>query len=108
MAELQRLESRTGDPKQGGFVMRFPSGRVEVIEWNFGAPMRADQLLQASKDLAAKVIERLSSSAAHDDMERTNWASVVAAIQRIVTDWNDTLKASIYAAGPQHHAPTLQ
>ena len=99
MADLQRLESTTNNPRQGGFVIRFPSGRAELVEWNFGAPMRDAAILQAAKDLAAQLIERLSASAAHDDVERTNWASVVAAIQRIVTDWNEELKRSVYAAG---------
>jgi len=99
MADLQRLESTTNNPRQGGFVIRFPSGRAEVVEWDTGAPMRADAVLQVSKNMAAQLVERLSASASHDDMERTNWASVVAAIQRIVTDWNEELKRSVYAAG---------
>ena len=104
MANLQRLEATSNDPKVGGFVMTFPSGRAEVIEWNHGAPFASDAaILEASKQLAAQLVERLSRTASHDDLERTNWASVVAAIQRIVTDWNAALKRSIYDAGPTLH-----
>jgi hypothetical protein len=103
MADLQRLESKQpGNARIGGFIIRFPSGRAEVIEWDHGAPFASDAALTAAaKQLATQLVERLSRTASHDDMERTNWASVVAAIQRLLSDWNAALKLQLYAAGPQ-------
>ena len=36
-----------------------------------------------------------------DDVNRTNWASVTAAVQRIISDWNDKTRARLYAEAPQ-------
>lgn len=100
MADLQRLESSTGNPRQGGFVIRFESGRAEVIEWDRGAPFSDAAITPAAKQLTARVLDKLlTTRAGTDDAERTNWASVTAAVQRILVDWNEGLKRHVYATG---------
>jgi hypothetical protein len=108
MADLQALESANGNPRQGGVLVTFPSGERVELAWDHGAPMLDVDVLGECKRLAARLIEHLSRKALHDDLERTNWASIVAALQRIVTDWNDKLKAATYAQGAaQQGAPVV-
>lgn len=101
--ELWPAESTNADPNVGGFICRFPSGLVKSVAWRTGAPIMPT--LDAAKTYAAQLIEALSREAKFDDMERTNWASAVAAIQKIISDWNDELRARLYGdAAP----PTIQ
>ncbi len=78
-----------------GFLAVFPSGAAKQIVWRTGAPI--EPTVDAGKKYAAALIEALSKDALFDDMERTNWASAVAAIQKIVGDFNDKLRVKLYA-----------
>jgi hypothetical protein len=75
-----------------------PSGASKSVVWRQAAPI--EPTLEAAKKCAAQIIEALSADARYDDMERTNWTSVVAAIQKIVMDWNDKRREALYAEGP--------
>lgn len=99
--ELWPAESTNADPNAGGFICRFPSGTTKQVAWRTGAPITPT--LDAAKTYATQLIEALSREAKFDDMERTNWASAVAAIQKIISDWNDKLRERLYS-----NAPTLQ
>ncbi len=78
-----------------GFLAVFPSGAAKTVTWQAGAPISPE--LEAAKQYAASLIEALSADALFDDMERTNWASAVAAIQKIISDFNDKLRLALYA-----------
>jgi hypothetical protein len=89
--ELHPAESTNGDPFVGGFVARWPSGTTKQVAWRFDRPIYPT--LDAAKQYAAKLIETLSA----DDRERTNWASAVAAIQKIISDWNEKVREHQFA-----------
>jgi hypothetical protein len=88
------------DPDTAGFVVEFPSGVRKSVAWRSRAPIMPT--LEAAKEYAARLIEaRSSEPGGLDDVERTNWASVVAAVQRIISDWNDTVRGRLYAEAPK-------
>lgn len=84
MANLWRLED-PAHPDVGGVLAEFPSGRRLQAAWR-----HADQVdaLATAKRIAAHLLDRLLSQGAHDDAERTNWPSVVAAVQAIIREWD--------------------
>ena len=95
------------DPEAAGFVVEFPSGTRKVVAWKSKAPIVPT--LDAAKKYAGELIAaRGSEPGGMDDVNRTNWASVVAAVQRIITDWNDKTRARLYAAAPQAPGQTTQ
>lgn len=95
MTSLIRLES-PNDQLVGGFAITYPSGCTKSVVWRSEAPI-ADTL-QAAKEYAARVLQNCLDERRIDDAERTNWASVTAAIQRIVSDWSDIRRRQLYAA----------
>lgn len=93
---LIRCESPEGDPEVGGFYVFFPSGATKTIGWR--QPQPISPTLDAAKEFTAKIIESLQrdgSEAAISDFDTTNWTSVVAAVQRIILDWNDLVQRRI-------------
>jgi hypothetical protein len=83
------------DPDAAGFVVEFPSGTRKSVAWRSKAPITPT--LEAAKSYAGELIAaRGSEPGGMDDIERTNWPSVVAAVQRIITDWNDKTRARLY------------
>jgi hypothetical protein len=97
MATLKRLESRTNDPQEGGFLATFPSGVSKVVAWRHGAPITPT--VDAAKDYTARVLDALMREGRIDDADRTNWASFAAGVQRIVSDWNEALLRSLRTVG---------
>lgn len=88
------------DPETAGFIVEFPSGVRKQIAWKSKAPIMPT--LEAAKEYAARLIEaRSSEPGGLDDVERTNWTSVVAAVQRIIADWNDRTRGRLYAEAPE-------
>lgn len=88
---LIRLES--DELEVGGFIAFFPSGRHLNVTWQNARPI--EPTLDAAKQYAAKLIEELKARGLDSDIDRTNWASVTAAIQRVILDWNDRIKGAI-------------
>lgn len=96
---LKRLEGAT--PEVGGFIIFFPSGRFHDISW------RAIKHIEPSKEAAiayvGRVVEDLNKlsdqgdKTADDDLARTNWVSVTAAVQRCILDFNSKLASAISA-----------
>lgn len=86
LTSLIAAKSTDGDAGVGGFFVFLPSGRTKVITWRQMQPITPT--LDAAKQYAAKVIESLQRDGLHDDIDRTNWVSVTAAIERIILDWN--------------------
>lgn len=94
MAELHRLEGKT--PHEGGALVVFPSKVGHELAWR--ARMPIPDALAFAKQQAAQCLDRLMREGKHDDAERTNWPSLVAALQRIVMDFNERLRAHIRAS----------
>lgn len=88
----------------GGFIVEMPSSTRLQIAWRTGAPI--EPTLDAAKKYAAELIVALQKRGLDGDVARTNWASATAAIQKVISDWNEKLKKLIYASGPS--AGTLQ
>jgi len=112
---LIRLEG--DDPEVGGLIVFFPSGRHLDLSW------RAVQHITPTKEAAlqytGKLVEILNQASgqgdtsADEDLRRTNWVSVTAAVQRIILDFNSKLSAAVSAkmaaefdpAWPPKHKP---
>lgn len=104
---LKRLEGN--EPEVGGLIVFFPSGRHLDLSW------RAVQHITPTKEAAlqytGKLVELLNKASdqgdtsADEDLRRTNWVSVTAAIQRIVLDFNSKLSAAISAKMASEYGP---
>lgn len=94
MTTLIRLEN-PNDPLVGGFAITYPSGCSKAMYWRSEAPIT--ETLTAAKEYAARTLQNCLDERRIDDAERTNWASVTAAIQRIVSDWSDIRRRQLYA-----------
>lgn len=82
--------------EHGGFLIFLPSGRTKVISWS--SPKPITPTIDAAKEYTAKVIEQLlaeNSAQGQSDFDGTNWVSVVAAVQRILLDFNDKVTKAI-------------
>lgn len=97
MADIYPASSTNGDPRIGGFVAVFPSGAKKVVAWAWGAPILGDDRLDASKQYASALLADLLKDGLTDDADRTNWASMTAAIQKIIVDWSDALVVTLHA-----------
>lgn len=91
---LQRLEA--DDATVGGFRITFPSQHALNVSWRNEAPIYPT--LDAAKEYTSKVLQSLLDTGRNDDAERTNWPSVTAAVQRIISDWNELTSARIHKA----------
>jgi hypothetical protein len=83
------------DHKIGGFLVTFPSGLTKEVIWQSATP--APDSLRAAKEFAAGLLQQLIEANAVDDADRTNWPSLVAAIQRIVMDFNERRRTALRA-----------
>ncbi len=92
VTSLQQIEGN--DPRIGGFHITYPSGYAKTLYWTSGKPVLPT--LDAAKKYAAVALQDLIDQQKTDDADRTNWASVTAAIQRIVSDWNDKLSKHLH------------
>lgn len=91
---LQRLDSP--DARIGGFLITFPSKRTKTVHWSSEIPIHPT--LDAAKKYAASTVETLLREGRQDDLDRTNWVSVTAAIERIIKDFNATRTQIIHTA----------
>lgn len=94
MTTLIRLES-PDDPLVGGLAITYPSGACRSASWRALGPV--GDSLGAAKQYAAALLQNCMDEGRLDDAERTNWASVTAAVQRIVMDWSDLRRAALRA-----------
>ena len=92
---LHRLE--TDDRTVGGVLFTFPSGAMKSATWRSQTPIQ--DTLSAAKDYAAHVVQALLKEGKQDDIDRTNWTSAVAAVQKHIIDFNHKLRASIPVSG---------
>jgi hypothetical protein len=92
---LIRLES-PADPWVGGIAITYPSGACKSLFWRSMAPVK--DTLAAAKEYAATLLQNCMDEGRIDDAERTNWASVTAAVQRVLMDWNEVRIADLRAS----------
>lgn len=90
---LIRLEGESAE--EGGFLVFLPSGDTKVIGWR--SPKPITPTIDAAKKYTAQVIEDIAKKRGYecDDITRTNWVSVAAAVQRIILDFNDRVAKAI-------------
>lgn len=101
MTRLIRLESVNSDPSIGGFAIEFPSKNCKSVSWRSEAPIV--DTLAAAKEYAAKALQTCLDEGRRDDAERTNWASVTAAVQHVIVEWNAKLREHLYARDSNKH-----
>jgi len=95
MAKLYPVESASNDSLVGGFVVEFPSGTRKSVVWRSEAPIQ--DTLAAAKEYATKLVQAMLDEQRIDDLDRTNMPSLVAAIQKIISDWNSKRREALYA-----------
>lgn len=100
-ATLTRFEA--DNPKAGGVRLVTPSGIAIDAGWMWGTPIV--DTLGAAKALSTRFVDTLLREHGGKDVDRINWTSVTAAIQRHVMDWNENLRKHLYGAVGQD-APT--
>ena len=107
MAQLHAVES--DDPLVGGFTVEFPSGTKKVVSWRQSAVIHP--ALDAAKEFVSAVISAMLEAPgvtnddrriALDDIERTNVPSLVAAVHKIVRDWNGKRAEALHAENPEY------
>mgnify|MGYP001294591605 CR=1 FL=1 len=100
MAELRRLES--DDPRVAGILITFPGVQAVEITWTAKAPVQNTH--KAAQSYATMLVDALKEGGMWHHVESTNWASMVAAIQKHLDEFNARLlKALTPAEGPSIH-----
>ncbi len=99
MTKLFPAEGVTNDPEVGGFVVEFPSGTRKSVAWRSQAPIQ--DTLEAAKQYVVKLVQAMLDEQRIDDLERTNMPSLVAAVQKIISDWNSKRCEALYATPVQ-------
>lgn len=91
------IELEGDEVEQGGFLIFLPSGATKVVAWRSTKPITPT--LDAAKDYTSKVIEDLMKAGgiSNPDIQKTNWVSVCAAVQRIILDFNGKVTSAINA-----------
>lgn len=104
MAELHRL-GMPGNTRHGGVLVTFPEGDGVELAWDRAAPF--PDTLQAAKCLAAELIEAFRKQGLDERIRFTNWASVTAALQRHIEDWNKARREALYAESRPQSRPEV-
>ena len=91
------LESDDGKPEIGGFLLFLPSGATRIVNWTTAKPITPT--LEAAQQYATDAVETIikAQGLGHMDVQRVNWTSVTAAIQRVIMDFNHKLVGRINA-----------
>lgn len=101
MAKLFPAEDATNDPRVFGFVVQFPSGTFKQCAFRQEGPVQ--DTLETAKECAAMVIQSMLPEHI-DDIDRTNVPSLVAAIQKMILDWNEKRRTALHARNPMLQA----
>jgi hypothetical protein len=94
--KIYAAEQIDGDRTIGGFVCEWESGVRKVVAWRQSAPIAPTK--DAAQEFVSKLVQALLDARHTDEVETTNWASAVAAVQKIITDWNERQTSARYAA----------
>lgn len=107
MTTLIRLESPDSRPQIGGALITFDNSLSRIVSWEQDCPIRPT--LDAAKIFCVHLIEDLQKAASKDlqaeaAIRDTNWVSITAALQTIISEWNERLVESMRAdVGPLVH-----
>lgn len=104
MTQLHRLEATNGNPYAGGVLIRYSSGHAQEIAWQSDGRLILPTL-DAAKAYAAQALAGLQADNRQREIDATNWASMVAALQAILQDFNAQLLPAIRAK--TEHPPAL-
>jgi hypothetical protein len=96
------IQADGNTPEEGGIFFFFPSGATKSIAWR--QTTQITPTLDAAKEFTTKVVASLQRDGLQSDIDRTNWASVVAAVQRVILDWNDELRSKVNLQWGKHFA----
>lgn len=89
------IRCETDNPNDFAAVFFFPSGAAKaIVAPTQGVPI--EPTLDAAKEYVTGVIDTLLAAGLTEDIERTNIASLVAATQRLIDDFNQALRNRIY------------
>jgi len=91
MAQLHPLTSN--DPRIAGILVVFPNSQGVELTWSARAPIK-DPHTQA-KSYATMLVDTLRESGMQHHIDGTNWASMVAAIQKHLVDFNARLRTAL-------------
>jgi hypothetical protein len=82
-------------PEVGGFMVFLPSGDTKVVTWT--STTQITPTLEAAKDYSAALVKQIDKRGdmTHPDIQKTNWTSVLAAVQRVIIDFNSKLSKAI-------------
>lgn len=83
------------DPQVGGALVTFDNGTRKLISWRAGSPIAPT--LDAAKQYTVEIVQQLLDENREIAVRDTNWSSVTAAMQRIISDFNDKLRVKLYA-----------
>jgi hypothetical protein len=98
MATLRLLIS--DDPRIAGILITFPSNEGLEITWSARAPIKDTR--KEAQSYATALVDTLRAGGMQHHIDNTNWASMVAAIQKHLTDFNERLRMALT---PTDHAP---
>jgi hypothetical protein len=87
MANVWRAEAN--DPRIGGVIVEWPSGVRKTASWRSLEPIYP--VIDAAKEYVAQLVQERLDAHCADDVERTNIASLVAAVCKHIEDWNARL-----------------
>jgi len=88
------VEAEGDELEVGGFFVFLSNGETRTVMW------RCSNVIQptydAAKQYAIKLAEDLHRKGwTQAQIENIRWDSVTAAIQRVILDWNDKLRAGV-------------
>lgn len=90
------LESAdSSDTETGGIRVVFPSGAREDLLWKRAAPI--PETRDAAKALVVRLVDKMLKQGLTDDVSRTNIVSLVAGVEKMLIDWNEKRRATLYA-----------
>lgn len=91
MPDLHRLEISNGNPHHGGVLITWSDGSGTEIAWQSDGRLILPTL-DAAKRYAAEAITELQRTGRNAEINATNWPSLIAALQRHISDFNDRLR----------------
>jgi len=74
-----------------GCIVQFPSGLTLQVAWR--TKEQIQPTLEAAKKYTSQLLDSLLKANLQDDADRTNWPSAVAAVQKVIADFNMRLIA---------------
>lgn len=91
MAQLHLLTSN--DPRIAGILVVFPNSQGIELTWSSRAPIQDTR--KEAQSYATGLVDTLRAGGMQHHIDGTNWASMVAAIQKHLDDFNARLRLAL-------------